>query len=175
MVDFNPNFEMIAKQFVEQYYQLFDQPAQLRRKLQCMYHASAMLIFEDDCRQGPVNIIEKLSTLPFQAIQHIVTKLDSMPTANGGVLIMVSGQLKADEDKPLSYSHVFNLHREAESYTIINEIFRLSLHNIPVSWIFLLCLCLPFSHMEEHDKLWHPHSPASVPKKNKRNCLSEQK
>lgn len=98
-----------------------------------MYHANAMLIFEDDCRQGPANIIEKLTNLPFQSIQHIVTKLDAMPTFSGGVLIMVNGQLKADDDKPLSYSHVFNLHREVESYTIINEIFRLSLHNIPVS------------------------------------------
>jgi len=131
-MDFNPNFQMIAKQFVEQYYNMFDQPASLRRKLECMYHANAMLIFEDDCRQGPANIIEKLSNLPFTAIQHIVTKLDAMPTPNGGVIIMVNGQLKADEDKPLPYGHVFNLHKEAESYTIINEIFRLSLHNIPV-------------------------------------------
>lgn len=147
-MDFNPNFQIIAKQFVEQYYHLFDQPAQLRRKLQCMYHANAMLIFEDDCRQGPANIIEKLTNLPFQSIQHIVTKLDAMPTFSGGVLIMVNGQLKADDDKPLSYSHVFNLHREVESYTIINEIFRLSLHNIPVSWIligFVYVPCVPRS------------------------------
>ncbi|GAB1597415.1 nuclear transport factor 2-like, partial [Argonauta hians] len=124
------SYAAIAQKFVEHYYQYFDH-GEARAHLRGVYHAHAMLIFEGQNIQGQDGIMEKLMNLPFKKIKHVITMMDSLPTATGGILILVTGQLQADEDKPLSFSHVFNLHCEGESYSIINEFFRLSIHNIP--------------------------------------------
>ncbi|XP_029637067.1 nuclear transport factor 2 [Octopus sinensis] len=129
---FPGSYTTIAEKFVEHYYNYFD-CVEFRCHLRGVYHAQAMLIFEGESIQGQDNIMKKITSLPFKTIKHVVTKLDALPTTTGGILILITGQLQADDDKPLSFSQVFNLHYEGESYSIINEFFRLSIHNIPVT------------------------------------------
>lgn len=54
-----------------------------------------MLTFENTQFQGQNAIIEKLSSLPFQRVQHRISTVDAQP-ANpqlGSVIVMVTGQL----------------------------------------------------------------------------------
>ena len=44
--------------------------------------------------QGAVKIMEKIQTLTFQKIAHLITAVDCQPMFDGGILINVLGQLK---------------------------------------------------------------------------------
>lgn len=124
----NPNFEAIGKAFVTAFYECYDNPDK-RPGLQNLYHNEAFQTFEDDQRMGKAAILEKLTTLPFQTVRHVITKIDPQPTLDGGVLVHVLGQVKVDEDKPMGYSHTFILRPESGSYFIMHEVFRLAIHD----------------------------------------------
>ncbi|ELT94896.1 hypothetical protein CAPTEDRAFT_29510, partial [Capitella teleta] len=67
--------------------------------------------------------------LTFQTISHIVTKMDCQPTAEQGVIILVTGRLQTDSDQPHAYGQTFYIKPVAGSYFLSHDIFRLSLHN----------------------------------------------
>merc|ERR1711860_266550 len=75
---------------------------------------------------GSAKIMEKIASLTFQKIAHIITSVDSQPTFDGGVMVNVLGQLKTDEDPP----QAFVLKPNADSFFIQHDMFRLGLHNI---------------------------------------------
>lgn len=77
---------------------------------------------------GRVKIMEKLQGLTFKTIQHVVTMVDCQPTFDGGVVIVVLGQLKTDDDPPHTFNQVFVLKHQAGSFYVEHDIFRLSLH-----------------------------------------------
>ena len=56
------------------------------------------LTWEAQQLQGKAAILEKLSSLPLQKIQHSITAEDCQPTPDICTISMVVGQLKADED-----------------------------------------------------------------------------
>lgn len=124
----NPNFAQIGEAFVRAFYDMYDDPAK-RGGLEALYHNDAFLSFEDDQKMGKTAILEKVKSLPFTTVAHAITKVDSQPTLDGGVLVHVLGQVKVDDDKPMGFSHVFSLRSEAGSFFIMHEIFRLSIHN----------------------------------------------
>ena len=83
--------------------------------------------------KGSAAIVEKLRTLPFQKVQHQVVTLDTQPTPNGGVIVMVCGNLLIDgEQMPTKFSQAFTLlPTEAAglapgSFFIFNDLFRLN-------------------------------------------------
>lgn len=126
--------EEIGKAFIGQYYGIFDTCTtneDRAMKIYQFYHPQALFQFEDAKFQGRDNIAEKIKSLSFGRVQHAITKADFQPTTDGGLLILVTGQLKADDDHPLGFSHVFQLKPENDSFFIMHEIFRLSLHNFP--------------------------------------------
>ena len=108
----NPQYEQIGKAFVEQYYNIFDNVAtrwvnvkwyflykikmtSCRANLQQLYNADqSLLSFEGQQMQGAAKIMEKLGSLTFQKIQHLITTTDCQPMFDGGILINVLGQLK---------------------------------------------------------------------------------
>jgi hypothetical protein len=88
-----------------------------------------MLTFETSQVQGAKDIIEKLTSLPFQKVAHRITTLDAQPASpsSGDVIVMVTGDLLIDEEQnPQRYSQVFHLIPEAGSYYVFNDIFRLN-------------------------------------------------
>lgn len=87
-----------------------------------------MLTFESSQMQGARNIIEKLTSLPFQKVQHRISTLDAQPASEAGdVLVMVTGELLIDEEQnPQRYSQVFHLMPDNGSYYVLNDIFRLN-------------------------------------------------
>ena len=118
------NFEAVAQQFVEFYYNTFDTD---RSKLNGLYRENSMLTFESSATQGAGAIVEKLANLPFQKVKHKVSTLDAQPGSNDSVLVLVTGQLLVDEEqRPMNYVQTFQLVKEASgNYFVFNDIFKL--------------------------------------------------
>lgn len=125
----NPQYEVIGKEFVQQYYTLFDDPVQ-RHSLTNMYNGElSFMTFEGIQLQGSVKIMEKLTSLAFQKINRIITAVDSQPMFDGGILINVLGRLQADEDPPHAFSQIFILKPLGSSFYVQHDIFRLGIHD----------------------------------------------
>jgi len=126
----NPNYEAIGKAFTTQYYQMFDNPTS-RPQLQNLYNAEqSLLSFEGQQMQGAAKIMEKLGSLTFQKIAHLITAVDCQPMFDGGILVNVLGQLKTDEDPPHGFSQAFVLKPSGQSWFIAHDVFRLAIHDI---------------------------------------------
>ncbi|ORY02949.1 hypothetical protein BCR34DRAFT_573894 [Clohesyomyces aquaticus] len=116
-------FEAIAKQFVEFYYKTFDEN---RANLAALYRDDSMLTFEATGILGTAAIIEKLQNLPFQQVQHRTDTIDSQPSADNGIMVMVTGALMVEgSDRPMSYTQAFQLKMDGGSWYVFNDIFRL--------------------------------------------------
>lgn len=86
----------------------------------------SMLTFEGNQFQGVKAIVEKLSTLPFQKVQHAVTTIDAQPSnpTQGPLIVTVTGRLLVDEEKnPQQFTQVFQLIPEGGSYFVFNGTF----------------------------------------------------
>ncbi|TQV97700.1 nuclear transport factor 2 [Cordyceps javanica] len=119
-------FEDIAKQFIEFYYQQFDTD---RKSLASLYREQSMLTFESASVLGATAIVEKLTSLPFEKVKHQVSTLDAQPSmVEGGVVILVTGQLLVDEEqRPMNYTQAFQLARDPANgqYFVFNDVFKL--------------------------------------------------
>ncbi|GIY57050.1 probable nuclear transport factor 2 [Caerostris darwini] len=128
----NPQYDTLAKTFVQQFYSMFDDPAR-RATLASFYKDDAsMMTFEGEQFFGSPKIMQKIQSLTFQKIAHSITAVDAQPMFDGGILISVLGQLKTDEDPPHSFNQVFVLKSQPEigSFYVAHDIFRLSLHSM---------------------------------------------
>lgn len=120
-------WEELGEAFVRQYYQIFDTN---REQLVALYSPDAMFTFEENRALGHDAIKDVLvNKLRFQSISHIVTKIDCQPTTDNGVVVLVTGRLKTDEDQPHAYSQLFFIKPSNNSYFLSHDIFRLSLHD----------------------------------------------
>jgi len=116
----------VAQQFTNFYYQTFDSD---RSNLGPLYRDTSMLTFEGSPIQGVSAIIQKLTSLPFQKVQHKVTTLDAQPSSPSvaSLIVNVTGLLVVDDSpNPLQFSQVFHLIPEGGSYYVLNDIFRLN-------------------------------------------------
>merc|ERR1719398_44680 len=91
---------------------------------------SIILTFEGQQMQGAAKIMEKIASLTFQKIAHLITAVDCQPMFDGGIAINVLGQLKTDDDPPQSFTQSFVLKPNGESWFIAHDIFRLCIHNV---------------------------------------------
>lgn len=128
MANFNPNYADIASGFIAHFYKVFQED---RAQLHNVYHPEcAFLSFEGTAHQGKEAIHAKYTSLPFGSVNVVVTKMDPQPTMDGGILIMVIGQLKVDSDPPHAFSQLFHLKSMAEgAFVVVNDMFRLNVHN----------------------------------------------
>jgi len=131
MAGINPEYDNIGKAFTQQYYAMFDNPA-TRAQLVNLYNAEqSLMTFEGVQLQGAAKIMEKISSLTFQKIAHLITAVDCQPSFDGGVLINVLGQLKTDDDPPHGYNQCFMLKPSSEgSWFIQHDIFRIAVHDL---------------------------------------------
>ncbi|CEG84495.1 Putative Nuclear transport factor 2 [Rhizopus microsporus] len=115
----------VATQFVNFYYETFDSN---RSNLQGLYRENSMLTFEGAQIQGTASIVEKLTSLPFQRVQHKITTIDAQPSGpNGSLIVTVSGLLVVDDStNPLMFFQTFQLISENNGYYVFNDIFRLN-------------------------------------------------
>ncbi|KAJ7991382.1 hypothetical protein DPEC_G00283230 [Dallia pectoralis] len=98
-------------------------------KLADLYTDASCLTWEGVGFQGNKAIMEKITSLPFQAIQHSITAQDHQPTPDSCVMSMVMGQLKADADQVMGFQQTFLLKNVDNKWICTNDMFRLALHN----------------------------------------------
>jgi len=55
--------------------------------------------------------------------------VDAQLTVDGGLIVFVIGQLKADQDQVFGFAQTFYLKQFGDSLFIMNDMFRLSLHH----------------------------------------------
>eukprot|EP00930_Biecheleria_cincta_P067862 TRINITY_DN5479_c0_g1_i1.p1 TRINITY_DN5479_c0_g1~~TRINITY_DN5479_c0_g1_i1.p1 ORF type:complete len:144 (+),score=28.93 TRINITY_DN5479_c0_g1_i1:56-433(+) len=121
------NFQQVGEQFCQHYYQTFDSN---RAGLTPLYGDQSLLTFEGEQFQGAANIVQKISSLPFQKVQHQIVKCDCHPSlADNGVLIFVTGNLVVDDNQnPLKFAQVFKLNQgPGGNYFCANDMFRLNI------------------------------------------------
>ncbi|KAK3306051.1 uncharacterized protein B0T15DRAFT_485519 [Chaetomium strumarium] len=118
------DFKAMATNFVNYYYNTFDTD---RKKLGNLYRENSMLISQDNETLGAASIAETLAGLPFQKVVHKFSVPDAQPTPNGGVIILVIGELFVDDStEPLVFSQGFQLCQDpAGTWFISNDIFKL--------------------------------------------------
>jgi hypothetical protein len=88
-----------------------------------------MLTFEGQQFQGSESIVGKLTSLPFQKVQHKVSTVDVQPgnQNSSSILVFVTGQLLVDEEaNPQFFSQTFQLLNDNGNWYVFNDIFRLN-------------------------------------------------
>ncbi|EFJ44675.1 hypothetical protein VOLCADRAFT_76233 [Volvox carteri f. nagariensis] len=119
------NPEAVGNAFLDYFYNLF---ATNRAALASLYQDSSLLTFEGAKFQGQQNIINKLTTMPFQKVAVQRDTVDIQPSISGGILIFVTGKLMPEgESIPLKFSQAFHLMpTPASSFVVTNDMFRLN-------------------------------------------------
>ncbi|TNN01050.1 nuclear transport factor 2 [Takifugu flavidus] len=121
-----PPWEQIGSSFVHHYYKMFDTD---RGQLASLYIDLSCLSFEGHQFQGKKAIMDKLNSLPFTKIEHIITAQDHQPTLDQCIASMVVGQLKADNDHIMGFHQCFILKHIGDAWVCTNDMFRLAIHN----------------------------------------------
>ncbi|XP_003389400.1 PREDICTED: nuclear transport factor 2-like [Amphimedon queenslandica] len=121
-----PDIKAMAEQFLATFYQAFDSD---RTTLGQLFRPESKLTFEGETYTGPEKILLKYISLPFKQVVHEISTYDSHLTIDGTLLIVVVGRLKTDDNPPLSFTETFNLKQFGDGLFVMNDIFRLSLHN----------------------------------------------
>eukprot|EP00668_Euglena_longa_P034237 GGOE01044005.1.p1 GENE.GGOE01044005.1~~GGOE01044005.1.p1 ORF type:complete len:121 (-),score=2.95 GGOE01044005.1:167-529(-) len=116
-------FEQVGKMFCQHYYGMFDSN---RASLVALYRDQSLMTFEGAQVQGAQKIIEKFVSLTFKEVKHEVQTIDCQPSLTGGILVVVSGQLKTDTDAPHRFSQMFHLVKEGNNFWVSNDVFRLN-------------------------------------------------
>ncbi|EFA76552.1 nuclear transport factor 2 [Heterostelium album PN500] len=115
--------DQISRQFLEHYYNTFDAD---RKALAPLYTPQSVLTWEGKAIQGKDNIINHVSSLPFQNVKRRLNTLDYQPTSNG-LMIMATGDLSIDGGNPMKFTHIFHLVNNAGAFNLMNEFLRLNL------------------------------------------------
>ena len=88
------------------------------RKIVLFQAEQSLMTFEGVQLQGAAKIMEKIQSLTFQKIAHLITAVDCQPSFDGGVLINVLGQLK---ERKMTYSHIDKSFVKMENHIINYE------------------------------------------------------
>eukprot|EP00210_Caulerpa_lentillifera_P006721 g6423.t1 len=116
----------MVKEFVQFYYQAFDTD---RNKLASIYRDESILTFEGARFIGINQIGEKFRSLTFNRSQHTIHTLDYQPSPQGGVFVLISGQILPEgETHPLRFSQTFHLAPTESSCWLTNDVFRLTMN-----------------------------------------------
>ena len=116
----------VGQTFVKFFYETFDSN---RANLSPLYTNESTLTFEGQQFKGNEEVMKKIVNLPIKVVQHVITTCDCQPLANA-IVIHVLGQQKSDDDMPLPFSETFVLAPTPEgSFFVMNEIYRLGVHN----------------------------------------------
>ncbi|OXV10995.1 hypothetical protein Egran_01242 [Elaphomyces granulatus] len=117
---------LLADDFVKFYYESVDtDPVRLAH----LYCDSSMLTYENEKEPfyGKDAIIKKLcdQRLAFQRVAHVRNTITAQP-ANGGALILVTGTVMFDEERPVNYVQTFQLLPDGQGNVfVLNDIFKL--------------------------------------------------
>ncbi|MER7706573.1 nuclear transport factor 2 family protein [Kitasatospora sp. NPDC097605] len=122
----NPQHAQIGTGFVQRYYAAFDGDESARAGLADFYSDGKSLVtIEGDQITGRQSIVRRIENLGFQKIQRIITSTDTQPTGDGGVLIVVAGQIRTTDEPAQPFHDTFVLKPAEESFFVEHHVFRL--------------------------------------------------
>ncbi|BAM39763.1 uncharacterized protein TOT_020000034 [Theileria orientalis strain Shintoku] len=113
-------FDQIGKQFANMYYTFMESD---RKSLAQFYTNDSMMTFEQNQFKGQTQILEKIMSLP--PSKHTLVTCDCQPSPNNGIVACITGDVSLDSNRPMKFSHVFQLFPNGNSYFVLNDIFRL--------------------------------------------------
>merc|ERR1712176_1236099 len=95
-----------------------------------LYSDQSMMTFQGESVQGAQQIVQKLSSLPFQSVAHSIVKCDCQPSpSTSGILVFVTGTMVVNGNaaQQLKFAQTFHLIPAAPplGWSIFNDIFRL--------------------------------------------------
>jgi hypothetical protein len=100
-----PNPLDVGNAFVSHFYTLFDTNL---AQLVNLFQDTSMLTFESKQFLGRDAIMGHLMNFGSQ-VRHQYQTVDAQPTFNGGILILVTGNIYINSPNPVRYSDVFHL------------------------------------------------------------------
>lgn len=117
-------FEIIGEGFVAQYYQFFGSN---RAAVAGVYRDSSLMTWSKAQLQGTQAIMEKFRSLTLGQARFQPQEIDCHPTATGGVLVVVNGEVVVEGERhTLSFNDVFVLATDASGqWYVQNQIFRI--------------------------------------------------
>ncbi|CAP97653.1 hypothetical protein E8E15_010571 [Penicillium rubens] len=126
--------QAVSHDFVQDYNNKFNNP-DARSSMDSLYHPESMLIWDGIQHQGTHEIISALTGPNMRTVKTHITSVDATPSANHGVLVVVTGNLTVSDmsqiddgpGKPLTYSATFSLQPIPElkgGFFIHSQIFR---------------------------------------------------
>jgi hypothetical protein len=120
----NVEFDEIAGPFAEHYYRKLDR--QEFESLAPLYTEQSMLSYAGRQCLGVKAIMETLKALP--RTEHSISAYDALPCSSPekGLLLLVAGDLRSEGDNPQKFVQTFLLGPSADSFQILNAIFRLA-------------------------------------------------
>lgn len=71
-----------------------------------------------------------MKNLSFEKVTRMLTAVDTQTTVENGIMIYVIGRLQTDNDPAHSFTQSFYLRNSNNTWFILNESFRLLVHNI---------------------------------------------
>mmetsp|Transcript_31858 Transcript_31858/g.28895 ORF Transcript_31858/g.28895 Transcript_31858/m.28895 type:complete len:132 (+) Transcript_31858:33-428(+) len=116
--------EDIARQFVEAYYTTLQNN---KEEMIQFYTEDSIMSSEGNHQKGTKEIQDRLDGLSFKKINHEVVSMDAHPSPiENGLLIMITGKMKMDDDPPFKFAQTFHLvPNNNGGYFCANDIFRL--------------------------------------------------
>ncbi|KAG2387856.1 hypothetical protein C9374_001450 [Naegleria lovaniensis] len=115
------DYVQVGEAFVKHYYSTFDQN---RQNIAPLYTDNSLLTWEKDKIQGRVEILKKLTELPFNTVRHDINVCDCQPSMSGGVNILCTGSVVIDNEHPHPFCEFFHLTNENGGFYVTNHIFR---------------------------------------------------
>ncbi|CAF0812586.1 unnamed protein product [Didymodactylos carnosus] len=118
----------VGKAFIQHYYQTFDTGS--RESVAALYEPSVGRMDFNGAKTavGVAEITERLRSYTFTTINHTVSTIDIQQTYDNGILIVVTGMLRADNDQPMQFTETFLLKGANNSWFVVNNFFRLVFH-----------------------------------------------
>lgn len=118
------NFKQIGEEFAKVYYQTYDSN---RQGLAQFYEAQSCFTFEGESVQGQQQIVQKLTTLPFQQVQHAPSSCHGQPVPGSPdkVLLLVTGSMLVNGSQTVKFAEVFQLMKKPTGgWFILNNTFK---------------------------------------------------
>lgn len=122
------NFKKIGEDFAQFFYQTFDTN---RPALNSLFDQVSLLTFDGEQFQGTQPIAQKLGSLQFQTVKHVVAKCDCHPVPGSPdkVIVFIIGTIviNGNEAAPVKFSEFFQLVKKPTGqWLILNDVFRIN-------------------------------------------------
>jgi hydroxylamine reductase (hybrid-cluster protein) len=119
------NYEEVGKQFVNQWYALYDDADKRSQLSNFYYDTDTTVNFENQHFVGKAKIVDHFnSAVGNRKVHHTVNSIQVQPNQHDGVVVLVTGHQKWDNGAPRAFNQVFVVKHESNGVKIQNNLFK---------------------------------------------------